>query len=134
MIDLNDYRLAWQVYLGVGALAGVIWCLLLRRFPVRVLRFWWMTAGVVFLFLPARHPDMAELWVPSAGAAVLTLLTDGVEAAVPILVTIGASQILALVVGVLLAYVFSGGGDSPKKATPKGGAASARTEPDIGLE
>tara|TARA_R110001592_G_scaffold6774_8_gene36817 strand:- start:17885 stop:18289 length:405 start_codon:yes stop_codon:yes gene_type:complete len=134
MIDLNDYRLAWQVYLGVGALAGVIWCLLLRRFPVRVLRFWLMTAGVVFLFLPVRHPDMPELWVPSAGAAVLTLLTDGVEAAVPILVTIGASQILALVVGVLLAYVFSAGGDSPKKAKPKGGAASARTEPDIGLE
>jgi hypothetical protein len=134
MIDLNDYRLAWQVYLSVGLVAGVIWCLLLRRFPVRVLRYWLMTAGVVFLFLPTRHPDMPELWVPSAGAAVLVLLTDGVEAAVPILVTIGASQILALVVGVLLAYVFAGTSDIPKKATSKGGTASARTEPDIGLD
>ncbi|MFT7403936.1 hypothetical protein [Zhongshania sp.] len=133
MIDLNDYRLAWQVYLSVGLVAGLIWCLLLRRFPVRVLRYWLMTAGVVFLFLPTRHPDMPELWVPSAGAAVLTVLTDGVEAAVPLLVIIGASQILALVVGILLAYAFAGDGRS-KKATSKGGAVSARTEPDIGLD
>ncbi|WP_269618390.1 hypothetical protein [Zhongshania sp. BJYM1] len=133
MVDISDYRLAWQVYLGVGLLASVIWCMLLRRLPVPVLRYWLMTAGVVFLFLPARHPDVPDLWVPSAGAAVLSILTEGLESAVPMLVTIGAAQILALLVGILLAYVLSG--DSKKKVSAaKPPADRARAEPEIGLD
>ena len=133
MVDISDYRLAWQVYLGVGLLASVIWCMLLRRLPVPVLRYWLMTAGVVFLFLPARHPDVPDLWVPSAGAAVLSILTEGLESAVPMLVTIGAAQILALLVGILLAYVLSG--DSKKKVSAaKPAADRARAEPEIGLD
>ncbi|MBQ0760582.1 MAG: hypothetical protein KKF24_14325 [Gammaproteobacteria bacterium] len=134
MIDLSDYKLAWQVYLSVGLVAAVIWCMLLRRLSVPMVKYWLMTAGVVFLFLPARHPDMADLWVPSAGAAVLAILTDGVAAAVPMLVTIAAAQILALVVGILLAYAFAGGSGGPKEAGPKTNTTSTRTEPDIGLD
>jgi len=134
MIDLSDYKLAWQVYLSVGLVAAVIWCMLLRRLSVPMVKYWLMTAGVVFLFLPARHPDMADLWVPSAGAAVLAILTDGVAAAVPMLVTIAAAQILALVVGILLAYAFAGGSGGPKEAAPKTNTTSTRTEPDIGLD
>ncbi|CAA0108135.1 hypothetical protein [Zhongshania aliphaticivorans] len=134
MIDLSDYKLAWQVYLSVGLVAGVIWCMLLRRIPVRVLRYWLMTAGIVFLFLPARHPDMSELWVPSAGAAVLTILTDGLETAVPMLLAMGMAQIGALIVAILLAYIFANGVANPKKTMSADGTASSRAEPDIGLD
>lgn len=133
MVDLSDYQLAWQVYLSVGLIAGVIWCMLLRRIPVLVLRYWLMTAGLVFLFLPARHPDMPDLWVPSAGAAVLAILTEGLENAVPMLVTIGAAQIFALVVGIVLAYAFSGAGKN-KESITEPAAGRARAEPEIGLD
>ncbi|CAA0088205.1 Uncharacterised protein [Zhongshania aliphaticivorans] len=135
MIDLSDYKLAWQVYLSVGLVASVIWCMLLRRLPIRAIRYWLMAAGVVFLFLPVRHPEMSELWVPSAGAAVLSLLTEGLEAAIPMLLVIAISQILALVVGILLSYVFGAKGQDNKKSVATSSEASkVRTEPEIGLD
>lgn len=129
MIDLNDYRLAWQVYLSVGLVAAIIWCMLLRRLSVPVLKYWLMIAGIVFLFLPVRHPDMTDLWVPSAGAAVLTIFTDGLEAAVPMLLAIGVAQIGALAVAMLLPVVIG----TSKKAT-KDKVVNQRAEPEIGLD
>ena len=134
MVDMSDYKLAWQVYLGVGLLAGLIWCMLLRRVQIGVVRYWLMIAGVVFLFLPARHPDVSELWVPSAGGAVLTIFTDGVAKAVPMLIIIVAGQILALVIGVVLAFVFPRQNNEGKRVAPSKVAASGRTEPSIGSE
>lgn len=133
MIDLSDYRLAWQVYLSVGLVAAVIWCMLLRRLSVPVLKYWLMIAGIVFLFLPVRHPDMTDLWVPSAGAAVLTIFTDGLEAAVPMLLAMAIAQIAALAAGVLLPYVFTNSAGNSKKSTSNK-AVSQRAEPDIGLD
>ncbi|RNL63941.1 hypothetical protein [Zhongshania marina] len=133
MIDLSDYRLAWQVYLSVGLVAAVIWCMLLRRLSVPVLKYWLMIAGIVFLFLPVRHPDMTELWVPSAGAAVLTIFTDGLEAAVPMLLAMAIAQIAALAAGVLLPYVFTNSAGNSKKSTSNK-VVSQRAEPDIGLD
>ena len=133
MIDLSDYRLAWQVYLSVGLVAAVIWCMLLRRLSVPVLKYWLMIAGIVFLFLPVRHPDMTDLWVPSAGAAVLTIFTDGLEAAVPMLLAMAIAQSAALAVGVLLPYVFTNSAGNSKKSTSNK-VVSQRAEPDIGLD
>ncbi|POP53041.1 hypothetical protein [Zhongshania marina] len=133
MIDLSDYRLAWQVYLSVGLVAAVIWCMLLRRLSVPVLKYWLMIAGIVFLFLPVRHPDMTDLWVPSAGAAVLTIFTDGLEAAVPMLLAMAIAQIAALAAGVLLPYVFTNSAGNSKKSTSNK-VVSQRAEPDIGLD
>ena len=133
MIDLSDYRLAWQVYLSVGLVAAVIWCMLLRRLSVPVLKYWLMIAGIVFLFLPVRHPDMTDLWVPSAGAAVLTIFTDGLEAAVPMLLATAIAQIAALAAGVLLPYVFTNSAGNSKKSTSNK-VVSQRAEPDIGLD
>lgn len=93
-----------------------------------------MIAGVVFLFLPARHPDVSELWVPSAGGAVLTIFTDGVAKAVPMLIIIVAGQILALVLGVVLAFVFPRQNNEGKRVAPSKVAASGRTEPSIGSD
>ena len=133
MIDLSDYRLAWQVYLSVGLVAAVIWCMLLRRLSVPVLKYWLMIAGIVFLFLPVRHPDMTDLWVPSAGAALLTIFTDGLEAAVPMLLAMAIAQIAALAAGVLLPYVFTNSAGNSKKSTSNK-VVSQRAEPDIGLD
>ena len=133
MIDLSDYRLAWQVYLSVGLVAAVIWCMLLRRLSVPVLKYWLMIAGIVFLFLPVRHPDMTDLCLPSAGAAVLTIFTDGLEAAVPMLLAMAIAQIAALAAGVLLPYVFTNSAGNSKKSTSNK-VVSQRAEPDIGLD
>ena len=85
MINLDDYRLAWQVYMGVGALAIAVWFLLLRRISSVFVRYWLLFAAVAFLFIPGRHPASPELWVPGSAAAVLTVLTEGIEDAMSIL-------------------------------------------------
>ncbi|MEX1667713.1 hypothetical protein AB4876_02255 [Zhongshania guokunii] len=99
MIDLDDYGLAWQVYLGVGVVAMLLWFLLLRRISSVFVRYWLLFAALAFLFVPGRHPAAPHLWVPGSPAAVLSLLTEGVESAMPILIILGAGQILALILG-----------------------------------
>ncbi|MDF1691081.1 MAG: hypothetical protein P1U47_01810 [Zhongshania sp.] len=116
MIDLDDYRLAWQVYLGVGVLAMVLWFLLLRRIPSVFVRYWLLFAALAFLFVPGRHPAAPQLWVPGSAAAVLSLLTEGIESAMPILISLGAGQILALIMG--LAAMIWLSNSSPVAPTP----------------
>ncbi|WP_373091041.1 hypothetical protein [Zhongshania sp.] len=97
MINLDDYRLAWQVYMGVGALAIAVWFLLLRRISSAFVRYWLFFAAAAFLFIPGRHPASPELWVPGSATAVLTVLTEGIEDAMSILLVLVAGQILALI-------------------------------------
>ena len=71
--------------------------------------------------------------MPSAGAAVLTIFTDGLEAAVPMLLAMAIAQIAALAAGVLLPYVFTNSAGNSKKSTSNK-VVSQRAEPDIGLD
>lgn len=97
MINLDDYRMAWQVYLGVGALAMLVWFLLLRRIDSVFVRYWLLFAALAFLFIPSSHPAAPELWVPGSTSAVLSLLTEGIESALPSLILLAGGQILALI-------------------------------------
>ncbi|MBB5187380.1 MULTISPECIES: hypothetical protein [Zhongshania] len=117
MINLDDYRLAWQVYMGVGALAILVWFLLLRRISSVFVRYWLFFAGLAFLFIPGRHPASPELWVPGSAAAALTLLTEGIEDAMSILIVMAAGQILALILA-LAAMTWFTSEQKPTKSRP----------------
>jgi hypothetical protein len=117
MINLDDYRLAWQVYMGVGALAIAVWFLLLRRISSVFVRYWLLFAAVAFLFIPGRHPASPELWVPGSAAAVLTVLTEGIEGAMSILLVLAAGQILALILAAA-AMTWVPSGQTPAKSHP----------------
>tara|TARA_R110000772_G_scaffold131761_7_gene240090 strand:- start:18168 stop:18578 length:411 start_codon:yes stop_codon:yes gene_type:complete len=117
MINLDDYRLAWQVYMGVGALAIAVWFLLLRRISSVFVRYWLLFAAVAFLFIPGRHPASPELWVPGSAAAVLTVLTEGIEDAMSILLVLVAGQILALILAAA-AMTWAPSGQTPAKSRP----------------
>jgi hypothetical protein len=117
MINLDDYRLAWQVYMGVGALAIAVWFLLLRRISSVFVRYWLLFAAVAFLFIPGCHPASPELWVPGSAAAVLTVLTEGIEDAMSILLVLAAGQILALILAAA-AMTWVPSGQTPAKSRP----------------
>jgi hypothetical protein len=96
MIDLNDYRLAWQVYLSIGILALVVWFFIVRGINILWLRYWLNFAAAAFLLTPYRHPSAPDLWVPASASATLSWVTEGLEVALPTLVTLGAAQLLAI--------------------------------------
>jgi hypothetical protein len=96
MIDLNDYRLAWQVYLSIGILALVVWFFIVRGINILWLRYWLNFAAAAFLLTPDRHPSAPDLWVPASASATLSWVTEGLEVALPTLVALGAAQLLAI--------------------------------------
>ena len=51
MIDQNDYALAWQVYLGVGVIALLLWLLLLRAYRLTGLKLWALLAVAALVIL-----------------------------------------------------------------------------------
>ncbi|GAB3374163.1 hypothetical protein NCG89_01910 [Spongiibacter taiwanensis] len=147
MIDQGDYQLAWQAYLGCGALAIALWIFVVRRLPNTFLRYWLSLAGIAFLFTPVRHPSAPELWVPGNVAGVLGLMTESIEVAMPVLLTLAIGQIVALVVAISLVLWLGGSkreaaGDAAEPAVrqPAGKPRqapktdSARKEPSFGAE
>jgi hypothetical protein len=72
---------------------------------------------VAFLFIPGRHPASPELWVPGSAAAVLTVLTEGIEDAMSILLVLAAGQILALILAAA-AMTWVPSGQTPAKSRP----------------
>ncbi|AKH69749.1 hypothetical protein IMCC21906_02079 [Spongiibacter sp. IMCC21906] len=143
MIDQGDYQIAWQAYLGCGLLAAVLWLFIVRRIPAAFLRYWLMLAGVIFLFTPVPHPLNPAIWVPGNVAAVLSLMTEGLESAMPIILTMAAGQVLALILAVSLLLWFGKGGSNDKPAesnkanAPKKNrrkAAVVRQEPSLKVE
>ena len=93
MIDQNDYALAWQVYLGVGVIALLLWLLLLRAYRLTGPKLWALLAVAALVLLPSHHPDVAGLWMPATIGALLSLMTGGIESAMASLIIIGAGQI-----------------------------------------
>jgi hypothetical protein len=130
MINLDDYRLAWQVYLGVGVLAMLMWFLLLRKMSSVFVRYWLLFAALAFLFVPGRHPAAPQLWVPGSASAVLSLVTEGIETAMPTLLVLAAGQILALILAFAAMVWLSGDKKSsiPKRSAVKSAEPSANNE------
>tara|TARA_R110002167_G_scaffold253411_1_gene459704 strand:+ start:2269 stop:2679 length:411 start_codon:yes stop_codon:yes gene_type:complete len=130
MINLDDYRLAWQVYLGVGVLAMLIWFLLLRKIPSVFVRYWLLFAALAFLFVPGRHPAAPQLWVPGSASVVLSMVTEGIETALPTLIILAAGQILALILALAAMVWLSGDkkASTPSKSSTKRAKTPANTE------
>lgn len=154
MIDQGDYQLAWEVYLGCGALAIVLWVFVVRRLPYAFLRYWLSLAAVAFLFTPVRHPAAPDLWVPGNVAGVLGLMTESLDVAMPVLLTLAMGQIVALVLAISLLLWLGNdkksaaqnpatvsdsavaAGPDVKKPTGKVSkrATASRREPSLGIE
>lgn len=102
MIDPEDYRIAWQLYLAAGIAASAIWYFLLRAIPLRFVRYWLLLAALAFFFVPTRHPDVESLmWVPASVTAGMGLVSEGLEKTVPTLIICGAAQFIALILAIL---------------------------------
>lgn len=140
MIDQGDYKMAWQAYLGCGVLAAVLWLFVVRRIPLAFLRYWLALAGLMFLFTPVPHPQNSALWVPGNVAAVLSLMTEDLETAMPILLTLAAGQILALILAFSLWMWFAKdrsrtAAEKPKTSKAKSKkSAVVRQEPHLTTE
>ncbi len=130
MINIDDYRLAWQVYLGVGSLAMLVWFWLLRRISSVFLRYWLLFAALAFLFIPGRHPAEPELLVPGSASAVLSLMTEGIESAMSTVILLAAGQILALILAIATATMLASGQKAPAPA--KTAAKSSKSKPYSG--
>ena len=129
MIDQNDYALAWQVYLGVGVIALLLWLLLLRAYRLTGLKLWALLAVAALVLLPSHHPDVAGLWMPATIGALLSLMTGGIESAMASLIIIGAGQIAALVLAITWTLIAAKKAPSaPANPTP---ASSERVEPQL---
>ena len=126
MIDPNDYQFSWQVYLGVGLLAMLLWGALLWGLKSFFLRLWLILAAAAFLFMPVKHPDDVTLWVPASVGSVLSWITAGLDSAMPALVALGGGQVLALVIALLVAVVLS-----RRQPQAANSAPAQRREPEL---
>lgn len=105
MIDSGDYMLAWQVYMGCGVAALLLWGLLLRVYRFGAFRFWLFLSVAFLVLTPWHHPDVQGVWVPALLGGLLTIMTDGVEAALPALIILGGGQIGALLISIAAAVM-----------------------------
>lgn len=125
MIDQNDYTLAWQSYWAAGVVATLLWALLIRAYRINGLKLWALLSVAALLLLPSRHPEAVELWMPATMGAALSVMTDGVEAAMASIIIIAIGQVVALLVAVI--FVLRGRG----RSKPAGKAKSDRIEPGL---
>lgn len=125
MIDQNDYTLAWQSYWAAGIVATLLWALLIRVYRISALKLWALLSVATLLLLPSRHPEAVELWMPAAMGAALSVMTDGVEAAMASIIVIVIGQVLALLVAVTFALRARG------RSKPGGKAKNDRVEPRL---
>ncbi len=101
-MNAEDVKFAWLIYLSVGIIAVLLWVLLIYKFKSAWLKVMLTLMAVAFLFTPVKHPVENGLWVPGSVASVMHWMSHGLEAAMPILITMGASQMAAILVGVLV--------------------------------
>lgn len=100
-MDANDVKFAWQIYLGVGAVAMLLWVLLVYKIKAFWLKLLLVLMALAFLFTPVQHPEIEGLWVPGNVAGVMRLMSEGPAEAMPILVIMGAGQGAAMLLTLL---------------------------------
>lgn len=126
MIDSGDYMLAWQVYMGCGVAATLFWGLLLRVYRFGAFRFWLFLSVACLVLTPWHHPDVQGIWVPALLGALLTIMTDGVESALPALIIIGGGQLAALAIAIAAAIMVP----SAAKASAQGSDEGSTPSPE----